>query len=410
MADEPRPRLRRIEAFPIQQNGQNLVCLRDPLRFTDHVLTLSPAAVPILECLDGKHTLLDVQAAFAKRTSHLLPMADLEKFVGKLDEALMLESPRFRRHRHEMIRSFRESSVRRPSHAGASYPRDPGKIQEMFEKHFEAPKGPGRNGTPSSQPPLAIVSPHIDLRRGGPGFAWAYDQLRGAPKVDTFLILGVAHTPTRLRFAGTKKDFETPLGTAKNDHGLMDKLASKLPFNLYEDEFAHRTEHSIEFQVVYLQHALGADRDFQIAPVLVGSFHDMVASGEQPIQDEQVKAFARALRETIEEAGKTVCVVAGVDLAHIGGRFGDEFTVNEAVREQLESDDREMLGILEAGDAPRFFDLIHKEQDSRRVCGFPTLYTMLSALDLKRGKLLYYDQSFEKDTNSVVSFASLAYG
>jgi len=406
MAEE-HPKLRNVDAFPVQQNGQQLICLRDPLHFSTSVLTVSPAAVPILRCLDGKHSLRDIQAEFARATTQILPMEQLVSFVNKLDEALLLASPRFRAHRERVIRSFRESPVREPSHAGASYPATREGIHRMFAKHFEPPKGPGKDSAKPRKPPVAIVSPHIDLRRGGPGFAWAYQQLVETPKVDTFVILGVAHSGTKHRFAGTKKSFRTPLGLAKNDHAFLDALADKLNFDLYEDEFAHRSEHSVEFQVVYLQHMLG--ESFQIAPILVGSFHDLIGTGQQPIEDPEVAGFASALRETIAESGKRVCVVAGVDLAHVGGRFGDEYTVNEDVRRQLETDDREMLGILESCDAPKFFRMIHEERDSRRVCGFAALYTMISALEVKNGKLLYYGQSFEKDTNSVVSFASMSF-
>ena len=83
--------------------------------------------------------------------------------------------------------------------------------------------------------------------------------------------------------------------------------------------------------------------------------------------------------------------------------------MNKEVLAQLEHEDREMLKTLEACDAPRFFRFIHDEHDSRRICGFPTLYTMVSALNVKKGRLLHYDQSFEKGTNSVVSYASMSF-
>lgn len=406
---EQHPKLRHIEAFPVQHGDQKLICLRDPQHWTNQVLTVSMAAVPILQCCDGKHSLEQIQAKFLHHTKQNLSMDQLQSFIAKLDEALMLNSPHFHAHKDNLIRAFRESPTRPASHAGASYPADPAAISKMFDSHFTATNGPKANGDRVARPPAAIVSPHIDLRRGGPGFAWAYHQLRDAPKVDTFVILGVAHSGTKHRFAGTKKNYATPLGVAATDKAFIQTLSARLQFDLFEDEFAHRSEHSIEFQVVYLQHVLRDRYPFQIVPILVGSFHDLVDSGEEPIRDPQVAAFTSALRETIAESKSTVCVVAGVDLAHIGGRFGDEFTVNEDVRAQLEHDDREMLKTLEECSAPKFFQFIREEQDGRRVCGFPTLYTMVSALKLKKGEVLFYDQSFEKNTNSVVSFTSMRF-
>ncbi len=53
--------------------------------------------------------------------------------------------------------------------------------------------------------------------------------------------------------------------------------------DLFDDELTHRTEHSIEFQVVFLQYLLGGRRDFTIVPILVGSFHDLMERGIDPI-------------------------------------------------------------------------------------------------------------------------------
>lgn len=406
---EQHPRLRQVEIFPIQHNGQRLLCLRDPFHFTDNVVTVSIAAIPILQRLDGAHSLPEIQAEMLRTTQQTVPLAQLQGFVDRLDEALMLASSRFHKHHDELVRKFRESSVRAAAHAGGSYPQDPAEITRMFSQHTDAPKGPGTNGTNQADIPAAIVSPHIDLRRGGPAFAWAYQQLAHASNVDTFIILGVAHAPTKNRFAGTLKHYQTPFGSATTDVGLMKKLAGMLSFDLFEDEFVHRSEHSIEFQVVYLQHSLRERRKFQIAPILIGSFHDLVHSGREPVKDPQVASFCRALRQTLSDSSKKICVIAGVDLAHVGGRFGDEFTVNKEVLAQIETDDREMLKILENCDPARFFRMIQKEQDCRRICGFPTLYTMLSSLDVKQGRLLCYDQSYEKNTNSVVSFASMSF-
>src|ERR1051326_3925266 len=301
------PKLRRIEAFPIQHGDQKLICLRDPLHWTNNVLTVSMAAIPILQCCDGKHSLKGIQDEFHRQTKQPLPMEQLAKFITKLDEAFMLASPRFQSHRNGIIRAFRESPTRPAAHAGGSYPADPVAIGKMFDSHFTSTKGPGTNSHRTTKPPTAIVSPHIDLRRGGPGFAWAYQQLLDASKVDTFVILGVAHSPTKHRFAGTKKNYATPLGVANTDQAFIQSLASRLQFNLFEDEFAHRGEHSIEFQVVYLQHALRDKYPFEVVPILVGSFHDLVDNGEEPIRDPQVAAFAPALRESIAECGHKVC-------------------------------------------------------------------------------------------------------
>jgi hypothetical protein len=42
-----------------------------------------------------------------------------------------------------------------------------------------------------------------------------------------------------------------------------------------------------------------------------------------------VQSFLRALRELVENESRTVCLVAGVDLAHVGSQFGDREPINE---------------------------------------------------------------------------------
>jgi len=403
------PKLREVEVFPVRDGANELLCLRDPLGFTDNIVTVSGGAALVLECLDGQHSLPAIQARIVAATNQQVPLATLEKFIAQLDDAHLLDSPRFAAHRDELLRQFRESPVREAAHAGVSYPAQPAEIHQAFAKHVEPPHGPGATPATAGSPPVALVVPHIDLRHGGPTFAWAYAALRGAPAVDTFVILGVAHVPTTQRFVGTKKHFQTPLGTVATDGEFMDALAAKLPFDLYADEWAHRREHSVEFQAVYLQHVCGAAPPYRIAPVLVGSFHDLLREERDPIRDKQVAAFVKALRETIRAAGRRVCVIASVDLAHVGGRFGDEFTVNDEVLRQLETDDRRLLAAVAAGDANRLIEIVYAEEDRRRVDAWPAVYTMLQALDLRQGELLHYAQNVEPDTNSVVTFASMKF-
>lgn len=392
-----RPKLRPIEAIPLRQQGQQLLGLRDPQGFTDQISTVSVAAAPILRCLDGEHTLPEIQHRVASETQITIPLDVLEKFLAQLDEALLLESPRFVEFRATQLRQYREAAARPAAHAGASYPADADKLRAMLDGHYA---GIARPATPAAS--RAFIIPHIDLRVGGPTYAHAYANL---PAAETFVILGVAHAPTSQRFAGTRKDFQTPLGVLPVDQKFLETLAGKLPFDLFADELAHRREHSIEFQAVYLQHRFGA---VPIVPILAGSFHDLMTADREPSRDRQVAAFIQALRETILASDRRVTVIASVDLAHVGARFGDEFTINECVLEQLEFDDRAMLERVTAGDAAGMCRYVYLERDRRRVDAWPAVYTMMRALDLREGRLLHYAQNHEQDTNSVVTFASLS--
>ena len=75
----------------------------------------------------------------------------------------------------------------------------------------------------------------------------------------------------------------------------------------------------------------------------------------------------------------------------------------------ISQEDREMLGYAERMDGEGFFSSILSERDRRRICGLPAIYSMLRILDAKEGKLLKYGQAFTPETQSVVTFASLAF-
>jgi hypothetical protein len=256
---------------------------------------------------------------------------------------------------------------------------------------------------------VGLVAPHIDLRRGGPSFAWAYHQLRGRDDIELFVILGTGHQPMQHRFGALRKDYETPFGVAKTDTDALRALADGLPFDLFADEWSHRREHSIEFQVVYLQYLFGGKLRARIAPVLAGSFHEFSQDGGSPLADREVASFTVALRKLVDAHRGKVCVIAGVDFAHIGGRFGDEEPMDKARRERLAREDKAMMEAMASCDAEKFHRSIAAEKDARRICGYPAIYTLLAALQPRAAHILHYGQSHEPDTNSVVSFGAMAF-
>jgi AmmeMemoRadiSam system protein B len=73
--------------------------------------------------------------------------------------------------------------------------------------------------------------------------------------------------------------------------------------DLFESEFAHASEHSIELQVLYLQHVLANRDGWNIVPILVDSFEADVEARAPPLSAREVEAFLGALGETIREAG-----------------------------------------------------------------------------------------------------------
>ena len=100
----------------------------------------------------------------------------------------------------------------------------------------------------------------------------------------------------------------------------------------------HRGEHSIEFQALFLAYAFGI-RGYQVVPILVSSFHEMVASGVTPARDSRVGSFIAALRAELDAENRRVLILSGVDFAHVGKKFGDEFAADRAVAERVQRED-----------------------------------------------------------------------
>jgi hypothetical protein len=76
---QDRPRLRPIEAFPVNHEGKTLIYLKDPLNLAAP-LGISPAGYFILAHLDGHHTMIDIQE-HSKQFGNLLMGDELKGFV-----------------------------------------------------------------------------------------------------------------------------------------------------------------------------------------------------------------------------------------------------------------------------------------------------------------------------------------
>ena len=410
MRDMNVPKLRPIEAFPFKDN---LICLRDPQNYSDKLLLVPPDVFFICTFLDGEHSVLDIQTEYTRKFGNLLFSNKVEEIIDQLDSCLFLETERFYSAREEAVSAFKTAKVRTASHAGTAYEAERESLLKQLEGSFSPPDGPGKPATEAVSNRLrAIIAPHIDLRRGGPCFAYSYAEVARESQATTFIILGICHTETRRRFVLTGKDFETPLGKAETDGDLLECLTEKCTHDFYLDEFAHRNEHSIEFQVLFLQYIFRGVREFRILPVLCSSLHSIInAEGsplKSPMSDPEVREFIEALKTVCSEKREQTCLIGGVDLSHIGQRFGHSLTLSRDLLDKIETEDRKMLQRVLDRDAEGFFELIRNERDGRNVCGVPAIYALLHAACAGNSRLLRYDQNADQQTQSVVSFASLA--
>jgi AmmeMemoRadiSam system protein B len=221
------------------------------------------------------------------------------------------------------------------------------------------------------------------------------------------VILGTCHAGMEHPFALTCKDYETPLGTARVDRDVVEAVAARARQDCFGSELAHRREHSIELQAVFLQYLFAGRRDVTVVPVLASFVHEALARGASPEDDPRVPRFLDALGDTLAACGRRVAVIAGADLAHVGPRFGDPAPVSAEERARIEHEDRAMLGAVTAVDARGFFESVAADRDRRRICGLSPIYALLRVLGGGGGALRRYGQW--PDPQGVVSFASVVF-
>jgi len=334
----------------------------------------------------------------------------LQEIIGQLDVALFLEGERFQAALGQKEKEFKKASFRESVFAGKSYEADPGRLRAQVEGYFKGANGPGSLGEKKGRNGLrGVIVPHIDFQRGGFCYAFGHREIWERSSSDCFIIFGTAHTPMENPFCLTRKNFVSPLGTLNVDKELVDAVQSRCPEDLFRDEGVQRSEHSIEFQCVFLRYLYPEPHPLKIVPILSGSFHEAIDKGVSPMTLKPIQQFIDALREAVSSLGREVCYIASADLAHMGLQFGDREGINEYELRVISQEDQEMLGFAERVDGEGFFSSISREGDRRRICGLPSIYSMLKILDADRGKLLKYDQAFTPETHSVVSFASLAF-
>jgi len=403
------PKLRYLEAFPVNSQGEKFVCLRDPLNMTDKIVFLPLPVYFIVTMFDGQHSIRDIQAAYMRHFGQFLYTEKLHDLITQLDTNLFLESEKYLARKSDLEKEFRNASKRLPVHAETSYSADPGELRTKLDQHFEeVRKQRSRDSVLANKPPKAIMAPHIDLRVGALCYAWAYEQIKEGD-FDLFVVLGTAHAQTNHLFVATCKDFETPLGTIRTNRSLLENLKEKCGDHLFEDEFVHKQEHSIEFQMVFLRYLLTNGKEFEVLPILCGSFHQMIYDRKSPHAVEEFQQFIDSLRELLAKSKLRTCLIAAADLAHIGLRFGDALAPDDLELAKLKQEDEAKLKHIEKLDKDGFWASIACDHDSRRICGFPCIYTMLNLLEAQEGRLLKYNVMDDRNTGSAVSYASMVF-
>ena len=154
---------------------------------------------------------------------------------------------------------------------------------------------------------VGAIVPHAGWLFSGDLAGLVFSAIKQANgKVDTFIIFGAAH-----RYLGRKAviydkgSWTTPLGQIDIDEELAEIIAKES--NVVSDPDSHRTEHSIEVQVPFIQHLFPKAK---IVPIIVPSAEFDLELGSD---------IAKIISEKKDK--KIVCI-ASTDLTHYGPGYG----------------------------------------------------------------------------------------
>src|ERR1051326_5933961 len=317
------------------------------------MLVIPPPLVECLHCFDGEHNELDLRETLVRITGELDVTKLHQHLIDTLSSAGFLEDEVFARMEDERKRAFAAASVREAAHAGAAYPEDPAEAKEQMKEWMSG--GDGRASANGNL--IGIAAPHVSPSGGWQSYRDAYRMIGDAHRDKTFVILATSHYGEPETFGLTRKTFRTPLGDTATDTGLVDWLAARGGAGVRLEDYCHSFQHTVELNLIFLQHVLGAD--VKILPVLVGSFAHSIYSGGNPEDDDKVKDFIEAMGELRERGGDRLFFILALDMAHMGARYQDEFTAiaNEGAMLAVEARDAKRIKRINALDPGGFWEI-----------------------------------------------------
>ena len=395
-----------IDLIPANLGGRDLLVVRDPLGIVRPDTALLPEIVPYLPLFNGSLTAGDLQVAMMRhRGGSLVFRSEAEDLVKELDRLGLLQTQAYRQAREKVAREFAGSPFRPAALAGSAYPADARALAALMDRILDV-SGPDPPPEEVSGAPCALAAPHIDLRVAERTYGIAYRSIRQA-NPSAILLLGTGHALGGDRYSVSGKAFETPLGRVPTDLKACEMLRRAAPEALASDDFAHRSEHSLEFQLLFLQRIFPM-AEVPILPVLCGPLEDLFGKAGSPTDVPAIGAFIAALKDWLSTPPGGKFVVAGVDLSHVGPKFGDPEPAR-ALEPSFRAFDKELLAALSDGDAGRFYAVGANVGNRFRVCGFSALWTLLALLPGIRGTVLDYGVWHEEPTRSAVSFTATAF-
>jgi AmmeMemoRadiSam system protein B len=432
------PRLRPVRGFKAQTpDGREALGLSDARQVSDRVVFTVPAAQLILQQMDGKKTLDEIVAAVGRG----LTRPDVEGLVAQLDDAGLLFGPTFEAMLTRMRKEFDSSKVLPPASSAAmadalaeqelratgnAAPSEEEKLamgarklREAFD-HWIASALKDVPNPSLDELPKAVVAPHIDYPRGWLNYASVWGRLRVADRPDRVVILGTNHFGEATGVCACDKGYESPLGVCDVDAKLVELLRQNLGPESSEKLFAcrydHEREHSVELQIPWIQHCLGADESGEFCKVFGVLIHDPTVNNGESYDGKGLAlgTFVDALKKTLAQLGGKTLIVGSADLSHVGPAFGDaqafagDTPEAEGLRMKVFNHDRDMIQLIVDKKPDELIAAMSWQQNPTRWCSIGNLVATLKVAEPSHVELFNFAASMDEQGTTLVSNVGMA--
>jgi len=278
-------------------------------------------------------------------------------------------------------------ATRRAVFAGSWYAGSRESLWHQIEELFLGPHGPGRLPKLGERNDdlVGILSPHAGYLYSGQAAALAYYEVATNGPRDVVVLLGPNHRGVGSGIAISPSDsWSTPLGEVEVDLEIAKEI-SKRSGIADLDETAHRSEHSLEIQLPFLQYVF-KDNPFKIVPISVWMCDLRVA-----------KELGSSMADSL--SGRNALLVASSDMTH--------YMPAEVASER----DKRTLEQIRALDEEKTWKMANEFES---LCGLgPVLSCMVAAkkLGAEKGEVLGYYTSGDitGDNSAVVGYSAVAF-
>lgn len=268
--------------------------------------------------------------------------------------------------------------IRPPAVAGMFYEKIPSMLRQNVDELLQKAQPPKVQGTIR-----ALISPHAGYVYSGFTAAHAYKLLAGK-KYDCVIGVGPSH---REHFEGISvysgDAYQTPLGTLPIHPAIRSELLQENK-NLIASQAGHRSEHSLEVQLPFLQNVLG---EFSFIPIIMG---------------DQRRSFCDDLSMALAHVMKNhnILLIASSDLSHY-----------HSYEEALRLDNR-VIQAVKRYNTDEFLRAL--EEKSIEACGGGPIAVAMKTASLfgaAKAEILHYCNSGDitGDKREVVGYLSAAF-